>query len=172
VTRGSYARALLVQNKTPNNQDRMVGSIERAKMSRLKTLSSIAILALVCAGIGSDVTTATCYGDDPCNACKNCKYCAHCAKEGGTCGVCKRKQPIASFYHQLANAQTCISLFVPMRGQTTLARLMRACDASQIYERRYHPTCATFGGVDVSSNRQSHGRAHLRGIVLHLFPRA
>ena len=34
-----------------------------------------------------------CYltGSDPCNACKNCNYCKHCAKEGGTCGLCKRK---------------------------------------------------------------------------------
>lgn len=34
---------------------------------------------------------ATCTGATPCNACKNCKYCKHCAKEGGTCGVCKKK---------------------------------------------------------------------------------
>jgi hypothetical protein len=41
--------------------------------------------------IAADASFATCYGNDPCNACKNCKYCKHCAKEGGTCGVCKKR---------------------------------------------------------------------------------
>ncbi len=59
-------------------------------MSHLKQIFSFAIVALVLGGIASDVTFATCYGDDPCNACKNCRYCKHCAKEGGTCGVCRR----------------------------------------------------------------------------------
>jgi hypothetical protein len=52
----------------------------------LTTLS----IAIVC-GLSADAAFATCYGNDPCNACKNCKYCRHCAKEGGTCGVCKRR---------------------------------------------------------------------------------
>ena len=34
---------------------------------------------------------ATCVGADPCHACSSCRYCKHCAKEGGTCGVCKRR---------------------------------------------------------------------------------
>jgi hypothetical protein len=34
---------------------------------------------------------ATCTGSTPCRACKNCRYCKHCAKEGGTCGVCRRR---------------------------------------------------------------------------------
>ena len=34
---------------------------------------------------------ATCTGSTPCRACKNCKYCKHCAKEGGKCGVCRRR---------------------------------------------------------------------------------
>jgi hypothetical protein len=42
-------------------------------------------------GIAADSSFATCYGNDPFNACKNCKYCKHCAKEGGTCGVCKKR---------------------------------------------------------------------------------
>jgi hypothetical protein len=35
--------------------------------------------------------TATCTGSTPCHACTNCRYCKHCAKEGGKCGVCKRR---------------------------------------------------------------------------------
>jgi len=42
-------------------------------------------------GFVTDASFATCYGNDPCNACKNCKYCKHCAKEGGTCGICKKR---------------------------------------------------------------------------------
>ena len=42
-------------------------------------------------GIVTDASFATCIGSDPCHACKNCKYCKHCTKEGGTCGVCKRR---------------------------------------------------------------------------------
>lgn len=42
----------------------------------------------------SSLSTATCVGDDPCNACKNCKYCKYCAKDGGTCGVCKKKPEV------------------------------------------------------------------------------
>jgi hypothetical protein len=34
---------------------------------------------------------ATCVGDTPCNACKNCSSCKHCAKNGGKCGVCRKK---------------------------------------------------------------------------------
>ncbi len=34
---------------------------------------------------------ATCTGADPCKACKNCNACRHCHKEGGTCGVCKKR---------------------------------------------------------------------------------
>lgn len=37
------------------------------------------------------VHAATCTGATPCNACKNCKYCRHCAKNGGRCGVCRRR---------------------------------------------------------------------------------
>jgi hypothetical protein len=35
---------------------------------------------------------ATCTGAIPCRACKNCRYCKHCAKDGGTCGVCRRRR--------------------------------------------------------------------------------
>jgi hypothetical protein len=34
---------------------------------------------------------ATCTGSTPCRACKNCRYCKHCAREGGKCGVCRRR---------------------------------------------------------------------------------
>jgi len=53
------------------------------------------MIAVVCGLLLSfgDASTkfSTCTGADPCHACKNCKYCRHCAKEGGTCGVCKRR---------------------------------------------------------------------------------
>lgn len=35
---------------------------------------------------------ATCTGANPCKACKNCSSCARCKKNGGTCGVCKRRE--------------------------------------------------------------------------------
>lgn len=34
---------------------------------------------------------AKCTGATFCRACKNCRYCKHCAKDGGTCGVCRRR---------------------------------------------------------------------------------
>lgn len=34
---------------------------------------------------------AKCTGSAPCRACKHCRYCKHCAKDGGTCGVCRRR---------------------------------------------------------------------------------
>lgn len=52
-------------------------------------LATVSLVIVV--GLSSDMSFATCYGSDPCNACKNCKYCRHCAKEGGTCGVCKKR---------------------------------------------------------------------------------
>jgi len=56
------------------------------------------VMCLLVAVLGfvTDGTYATCTGSDPCNACKNCKYCKHCAKEGGTCGVCKRREMLSS----------------------------------------------------------------------------
>lgn len=35
---------------------------------------------------------AKCVGAANCRACKNCRYCQHCAKNGGTCGVCRRRK--------------------------------------------------------------------------------
>jgi hypothetical protein len=32
-----------------------------------------------------------CVGADPCHACTNCRSCNHCAKQGGTCGICKKR---------------------------------------------------------------------------------
>lgn len=59
-------------------------------MSPIRQLLSLAFVTMLLGGIIPDVSFATCYGKDPCNACKNCKYCRHCAKKGGTCDVCKR----------------------------------------------------------------------------------
>ena len=58
-------------------------------MTQFKKLFSFALITLALGAISTDMTFATCYGNDPCYACKNCKYCKHCAKDGGTCGVCK-----------------------------------------------------------------------------------
>lgn len=61
-------------------------------MRKLARLWPVLILAaVVTALVAQDSSFATCTGSDPCHACKNCKYCKHCAKEGGTCGVCKRR---------------------------------------------------------------------------------
>jgi len=50
------------------------------------------VLAAVAAWLGPDVLhAATCTGANPCNACKNCSSCKRCAREGGTCGVCRKK---------------------------------------------------------------------------------
>ena len=49
------------------------------------------LLPILMAITSGDLYSSTCTGSDPCNACKNCNYCKHCAKEGGTCGVCKRR---------------------------------------------------------------------------------
>lgn len=37
------------------------------------------------------LAAAKCLGAANCRACKNCRYCKHCAKDGGTCGVCRRR---------------------------------------------------------------------------------
>ena len=52
----------------------------------------IALIAVVafCTSY-THVYKATCTGAKNCSACKNCKYCKHCAKDGGTCGVCKKR---------------------------------------------------------------------------------
>lgn len=44
--------------------------------------------ATTCCGEG---VNARCTGATPCSACKNCSSCKHCKKEGGTCGICKKK---------------------------------------------------------------------------------
>jgi hypothetical protein len=58
-------------------------------LRRFLWLATVSVV--IAAGLSADMSFATCYGKDPCNACKNCKYCRHCAKEGGTCGVCKKR---------------------------------------------------------------------------------
>ena len=63
-------------------------------MSKLKMTSILAQVLLSVMLLGQlplDLESATCTGANPCHACKNCHYCKHCAKEGGTCGVCKKK---------------------------------------------------------------------------------
>lgn len=57
-------------------------------MLSLLVAFTIAVALFVGTGV---LFAATCTGADPCRACKNCKYCKHCAKEGGTCGVCKKR---------------------------------------------------------------------------------
>ena len=54
-------------------------------------LIAVLVFTLVFNAAPAELHAATCRGDAPCRACKNCKYCKHCAKEGGTCGVCKKK---------------------------------------------------------------------------------
>ncbi len=44
---------------------------------------------------------ATCDGATPCKACKNCSYCKHCAKDGGTCGVCRKKSTSSTYGHRM-----------------------------------------------------------------------
>ena len=52
----------------------------------------VVLIALLLSLVGSEMLhAAKCVGDRPCNACKNCSYCKHCAKDGGTCGVCRKK---------------------------------------------------------------------------------
>ena len=65
----------------------------------MKRTAQITLLSLIlltsAAGFAATHTRralATCTGSTPCRACKNCRYCKHCAKEGGTCGVCRRRQ--------------------------------------------------------------------------------
>lgn len=64
----------------------------------MKRIAHVTFLALFL--LGSTMTfaatrarqaAATCTGATPCRACKNCRYCKHCAKEGGKCGVCRRR---------------------------------------------------------------------------------
>jgi hypothetical protein len=59
-------------------------------------LAQILLSILLISQIPSGISAATCTGADPCHACKNCKYCKHCAKEGGKCGVCKKKSELNS----------------------------------------------------------------------------
>lgn len=53
---------------------------------------SIAFIAIVafCTSY-THIEQATCTGGKNCSVCKNCKYGKHCAKDGGTCGVCKKR---------------------------------------------------------------------------------
>jgi hypothetical protein len=62
--------------------------IARACFLLLFLLSSTTIFAAA----RTRRTLATCTGSTPCRACTNCRYCKHCAKEGGKCGVCRRRR--------------------------------------------------------------------------------
>jgi hypothetical protein len=59
-------------------------------------LAQILLSILLISQVPVGTPAATCTGADPCHACKNCKYCKHCAKEGGKCGVCKKKTELNS----------------------------------------------------------------------------
>ena len=56
-----------------------------------RMLETILVILALSVTFVPGVEAATCRGADPCKACKNCKYCKHCAKDGGTCGVCKKR---------------------------------------------------------------------------------
>jgi hypothetical protein len=58
----------------------------------MKTLAVAIVLAVTAMGIAAP--SRGCTGSASCRVCKNCRYCKHCAKEGGTCGVCKKRQPV------------------------------------------------------------------------------
>lgn len=60
-------------------------------MNRRKRILYVLITSILLVIASGGTNLATCTGSDPCHACKNCRYCKHCAKEGGTCGVCKRR---------------------------------------------------------------------------------
>lgn len=54
--------------------------------------SVLVLLCLFTLGGGARAAfAAKCEGKTPCNACKNCSSCKHCAKDGGKCGVCKKR---------------------------------------------------------------------------------
>jgi hypothetical protein len=57
----------------------------------LVTLGFLGLLGAAVPHLEEVLHAATCTGSAPCNACKNCRYCKHCAKEGGTCGVCRKR---------------------------------------------------------------------------------
>jgi hypothetical protein len=60
-------------------------------MSRFMQVLTLAFVVALMSSVSADAYFATCTGSTPCTACKNCKYCKHCAKEGGTCGICRKK---------------------------------------------------------------------------------
>jgi hypothetical protein len=76
-------------------------------MKKLAHLSTLILILLTSTMTFAAVRTrrtplATCVGATPCYACKNCRYCKHCAKEGGTCGVCKRRRDAGRTWRQAA----------------------------------------------------------------------
>jgi hypothetical protein len=68
-------------------------------MTRLRIPALAALTTLILLAPGSALAAkrarrpapAKCTGSTPCRACKNCRYCRHCAKDGGKCGVCRRR---------------------------------------------------------------------------------
>jgi hypothetical protein len=62
----------------------------------MKFLLLLPVLFLpACDFTSANASTATarekCVGADPCTACTTCVGCQHCIKNGGTCGVRKKK---------------------------------------------------------------------------------
>jgi hypothetical protein len=63
----------------------------------MKRIAHASLLLLILIGPATTLSAtrariaATCTGATPCRACKNCRYCKHCAREGGKCGVCRRR---------------------------------------------------------------------------------
>jgi hypothetical protein len=58
---------------------------------RAKIWTAIVLAGVVSILVAQNSSLATCTGADPCKACSSCRYCKHCAKEGGSCGICKRR---------------------------------------------------------------------------------
>jgi hypothetical protein len=76
----------------------------------MKRIASVAFLALFLlasttafAAAPRRRVLATCTGSTPCRACKNCNYCKHCAKDGGKCGVCRRRRAEARTWSHAAH---------------------------------------------------------------------
>ena len=75
----------------------------------MKIIAHVALLLILFTSVAAFGATgtrkprvATCVGATPCRACKNCRYCKHCAKDGGTCGVCRRKAATLRTWRQAA----------------------------------------------------------------------
>jgi hypothetical protein len=72
----------------------------------LAALTAVLLLAPGSALAAKRAARARCTGTTPCRACKNCRYCKHCAKDGGTCGVCRRRHGDQKSWEQARRSLT------------------------------------------------------------------